>query len=132
MKKPAARPLSALVLATVLGGLACAVSAAPLTFLNQTITASVPAKDVPALRKAVGDVLNHAADKSTTQWTSSHGPRSRQVQMALTPLQTSQTQKADTCRLLNVEASRPTGKRKEEWQFWFCKQADGTWKASAQ
>jgi len=87
---------------------------------------------VPTLRKGVGDVLNHAADKSTTQWTSSHGPRSRQVQMALTPLQTSQTQKADTCRLLNVEASRPTGKRKEEWQFWFCKQADGTWKASAQ
>lgn len=132
MTKPAVRHLPTVVFAAVLGGFAVAASAASLSFLNQTITASVPAKDVPALRKAVGDVLNNAADKSTTQWTSSQGPRNRQVQMALTPLQTSQTQKADTCRLLNVEASRPHGKLKEEWQFWFCKQPNGTWKASAQ
>lgn len=77
MKKPAAHHLPTLLVATVLGGLAFAASAAPLSFLNQTITASVPAKDVPALRKAVGDVLNNAPDKSTTQWTSSQCPRQR-------------------------------------------------------
>jgi hypothetical protein len=34
-----------------------------------------------------------------------------------------------TCRFLVGDFAR--GATSEKWQFWFCKQPDGTWKASS-
>lgn len=104
-------------------------AAAPLSFLNDTLAASVPRKDVPDLRNVVARVLNDAADNSHTEWVSQHSPRNRPLQMVLTPLQTVHTQKAGTCRLLNVQAHKQ--QVAEKFQYWFCQQADGAWKASA-
>lgn len=105
------------------------VCAAPLSFLNGTILLRIPAKDVPGFRQAIGSVLNTAADKSTTQWSSSHHRGNAQVNVALRPLETVQTRSAGECRLLDATVSQQT--QQEDWRFWFCKQPDGTWKASA-
>lgn len=103
-------------------------AAAPLSFLNDTLAASVPRKDVPALREAIANVLNDQADQSNTEWVSAHSGRSAPLQMVLTPLQTVQTQKAGTCRLLKVQANKQ--QVAEQYQYWFCQQANGAWKAS--
>lgn len=104
------------------------LSAAPLSFLNDSLAASVPRKDVPALRDVIGNVLNKEADQSRTEWVSAHDVRHGPLQMVLTPLQTVQTQKAGTCRLLNIHAQK--NQTVENYQYWFCQQADGAWKAS--
>ena len=48
--------------------------------------------------------------------------------LKITPLQTS-TSGDRTCRLLEGDFARTS--TTETWKFWFCKQPDGTWKASA-
>lgn len=119
--------LSAAVLGTAL--LSMPAVAAPVAFLNGTIVTRIPAKDLPSFKAAIGDVLNNGADRATTQWTSSSRSQSRPpVQVAFTPLQSVQTQAASSCRLLDARVSQH--KRSENWQFWFCKQTDGSWKAS--
>lgn len=113
-------------LGAVLPGVA---GAASLSFLNHTITNRIPAKDVPAFQATVAEVLNQSADGQTTQWSSSEGvPRRAPVQAALTPLQTTETKTFSTCRLLNADIRQH--KSQETWKFWFCKQEDGSWKAS--
>lgn len=117
--------------ALVVGGLVLPTmaGAASLSFLNYTITNRIPAKDVPAFQATVADVLNQSADGQTTQWSSSEGvPRRAPVQVALTPLQTSETKTFSACRLLDADVRQH--KSQETWKFWFCKQEDGSWKAS--
>ncbi|GAB2480443.1 hypothetical protein GCM10027082_34260 [Comamonas humi] len=127
--KTASFLLSAAALASALSALPSAAQAASATFLNRTIAARIPAQDLPAFRTAVGNVLNSAADGSTTPWTSSQGPRRQPpVEVALTPLQTTQT-RGGACRLLDAKVSQRS--LSEQWQFWFCKQGDGSWKASS-
>ncbi len=128
MKNSAIFFSAAAVLGVVCGGAPVSVSAASPLFLNGTITARLPAKDLPAFRKAVREVLDGAADQSTTQWSSVHGAPHRPLRVALTPLQTVQTGTAGTCRLLSADVSQLQAT--EKWQFWFCKQGDGQWKAS--
>ncbi|THJ34283.1 hypothetical protein E8K88_07115 [Lampropedia aestuarii] len=128
MKYAIAKCLPAAVVCGAAMLIAQPVFAAPLSFLNDTLAASVPRKDVPDLRDVVGRVLNEAADNSPTEWVSQHSPRNRPLHMVLTPLQTVQTKKAGTCRLLNVQAQKQLVE--EKVQYWFCQQADGAWKAS--
>ncbi|MDH1178591.1 hypothetical protein N5C72_10930 [Achromobacter mucicolens] len=49
--------------------------------------------------------------------------------MQLTPKQTTRAGNDRVCRFLVGNFARTS--TTETWQFWFCKQADGTWKASA-
>lgn len=122
---------------TLLSGAVCgallasapALQAAPLTFLNRTITANIHAKDLPNFRSAVGEVLNQGADQATTTWQSQHGNPGRPITVALTPRQTVQAQ-ATRCRLLDAQVQQ--GQASERWQYWFCQQPDGGWKASTQ
>ncbi|CAB5703992.1 Surface antigen [Delftia tsuruhatensis] len=115
-----------------LAALACLVSpaagAAPVTFLNSTIVARIPAKDLPDAKATVARVLNEAADGSVTEWSSRPGRAGQRVQMALKPEQTVQTQSAGNCRLLSAQVRQLS--TSENWRFWFCRQSDGSWKAS--
>jgi hypothetical protein len=128
MQKFHAPCLLAMALLAVLGGAASVASAAPLSFLNDTLTARFPAKDLPAFRSTVAEVLRSSPDNELTQWEGRHGAPQRHFKVALTPLQTTHTQKAGTCRLLDLQVSQ--GRSVEPWKFWFCQQADGSWKAS--
>lgn len=121
--------LSCCVLATV-GAMPALSGAAPLSFLNKSIISRIPAADVPSLQATVGVVLNDMADGQQTEWSSSQSNRARRtpVNILLTPEQTVQTGSAGTCRLLDAKVSQ--GNADESWKFWFCKQADGSWKAS--
>jgi hypothetical protein len=120
--------LPAVALATLLASATFTASAAPLSFLNDTLTARFPAKDLPALRSAIAGALNNSPNGSTTQWEGQQGAPHRHFKVALTPLQTTQTEKVGTCRLLDLQVSQ--GQRMEPWQFWFCQQQNGNWKAS--
>ena len=103
-------------------------AAEPLYFLNRTIVSRIPAKDIPSLKTAVGGVLNDSPDGTRTQWQSSPGNGTAAVTMVIQPLQSTQSQKLGACRLLLAQVSQPPST--ESWQFWFCKQEGGGWKAS--
>lgn len=120
--------LPATVLLSASLWMAAPLSAAPLSFLNDTLAASVPSKDVPALREAIATVLSKEADHTSTEWVSTHNTRHGALQMVLTPQQTVQTKKAGTCRLLSIHAQKQ--QTEEHFQYWFCQQANGAWKAS--
>lgn len=120
--------LPAVALATLMASATFTTSAAPLSFLNDTLTARFPAKDLPALRSAIADALNNSPNGAVTQWEGKQGAPHRQFKVALTPRQTTQTEKVGTCRLLDLQVSQ--GHRVEPWQFWFCQQPNGSWKAS--
>jgi len=121
--------LGCCVLATV-GVMPALSGAAPLSFLNKSIISRIPAADTPSLQATVGVVLNDMADGQPTEWTSSQSNRTRRtpVHIVLTPQQTVQTDSAGTCRLLDAKVSQAN--TDENWKYWFCKQADGSWKAS--
>lgn len=127
--KPSSFLLSGALIMALGGVLPGVAAAASLSFLNQTIATHIPAKDLPTFQATVAEVLNQSADGQTTQWSSTAGtPRRAPVQIALTPLQTTQTQAFSACRLLAADIMQ--NKMQETWKFWFCKQADGHWKAS--
>ena len=101
---------------------------APAFFLNDTIIRNIPAKDLPSFRAALGSVLESPQEGVAKSWSSSSTVASKTIKVVLTPLQTTQTKSANTCRLVKADVAR--GSQSENWQFWFCKQSDGAWKAS--
>lgn len=101
---------------------------APAFFLNDTIIRNIPAKDLPSFRSALGSVLESPQDGVAKSWSSTSAVASKAIKVVLTPLQTAQTKSANTCRLVKADVAR--GSQTENWQFWFCKQSDGAWKAS--
>ncbi len=105
-----------------------AADAASLSFLNNTIAARIPAKDLPAFRSAVAQVLNETPDRSNAEWNSSPSRNSQRVRVLFKPEQTVQTKSAGTCRLLAAEVSQRS--TLENWRFWFCQQPNGSWKTS--
>ncbi|ROR16987.1 hypothetical protein EC845_4025 [Comamonas sp. BIGb0124] len=119
---PAAALVSAMVLFPV------AATAAPLSFINNTIASRIPAKDLPAFKAAVAQALNETPDRASSEWTSSPGRGRQPVKVVFKPQQTAQTQSAGTCRLLAAEVSQLS--TSENWRFWFCKQPNGSWKSS--
>jgi surface antigen len=117
------RVLSSLVLALACGQ---AAHAAGVGFMNNTIVANIPKQDWQQLEKTIGQVLNDTPDGKTTTWTTqTKRMKGGPVTVALTPKNTINEGK---CRLLSAEVSQQT--KKEPWQFLFCKNAEGAWRAS--
>ena len=108
-----------------LGALAAPPS---LSFLNDTVAIHIPAKDLPAFKAAVASTLNTSPAGSAVEWSSSARRGRQPVKVLLKPGQAVQTQAAGTCRPLAADVSRRGAA--EQWSFWFCQQADGSWKIS--
>jgi len=117
---------ASLLLAASLG----AAHAANLSFLNQSILVRIPKAQVPAFSAEVGRVLNDVGDGQRATWTSK-AERARQVPVSVTlvPRNTTRTSKGQTCRFLAAEVVQASAR--ENWGFWFCKQENGAWRASA-
>lgn len=121
---------ASLVLATSLAASVGAAHAANLSFLNESILLRIPKAQVPAFSAEVGRVLNDVGDGQRATWTSKP-ERARQAPVSVTflPKNTARTSKGQTCRFLAADVAQ--GFAKENWGFWFCKQENGTWRASA-
>jgi surface antigen len=120
------------VLASML--VACGISAtavaAPPVMLNNAIITQIPKADRNSFHEAVAQSLNSSADGQRTEWSSTHQrQKAPPITVQLTPTQTSKVKNDQTCRFLVGDFAR--GATTEKWQFWFCKQPDGTWKASS-
>ncbi|WP_454691197.1 hypothetical protein [Achromobacter aloeverae] len=117
------------VLPSLVFALACgpAAHAAGVAFMNNTIVARIPAQEWPQFEKTVAQSLNDSPDGAPTTWTS-HTKRMRggPVTVTLTP---SNTTREGRCRLMSAEVSQQSAR--EHWQFLFCKNAEGAWRASS-
>lgn len=104
--------------------------AANLSFLNESILLRIPKAQVSEFSAEVGRVLNDVADGQQSSW-ASKPVRARQVPVNVTfaPRNTTRTSKGQTCRFLAADVAQGTAK--ENWGFWFCKQENGAWRASA-
>lgn len=122
------KSLASLLVATSVVAVSIPASAAELSFLNGTIVSHIPSKDLPSFRSAVTDVLNQTADNTESTWTSTTKTESRTIHVTLKPVNTVETPSAQTCRLLTANVRLQD--KHEPWQFWFCKQKNGAWKAS--
>jgi hypothetical protein len=122
------KSLASLLITASVIAVASPVSAAELSFLNGTIASHIPSKDLPSFRSAVTDVLNQTADNSESTWTSTAKTESRTIHVTFKPVSTVETPSAQTCRLLTANVRLQD--KHEPWQFWFCKQNNGAWKAS--
>lgn len=121
-----------LVLASLLAacGISATAVAAPPVMLNNAIITQIPKADRQSFHEAVAQSLNSSADGQRTDWTSKSQPKkAAPITVQLTPTQTSKVKNDQTCRFLVGDFSR--GATTEQWKFWFCKQPDGTWKASS-
>ncbi|WBX87285.1 hypothetical protein [Achromobacter mucicolens] len=121
------RVLAALLLS---GGMASVAVAAPPVMLNDALITQIPKADRASFHEAVAQALNSSADGQSTEWKSAHQPkRAAPITVQLTPKQTTRAGNERVCRFLVGNFARTS--TTETWQFWFCKQPDGTWKASA-
>jgi surface antigen len=112
------------------GGMASVAVAAPAVMLNDALITQILPADRASFHDAVAQALNSSADGQRTEWTSTHQrKRAAPITVQLIPKQTTQAGNGRVCRFLVGNFSRTT--TTETWQFWFCKQPDGTWKASA-
>ncbi|MFC4275109.1 class I SAM-dependent methyltransferase [Achromobacter aloeverae] len=117
------------VIPSIVLALACgqAAQAAGVAFMNNTIVARIPKQEWPAFEQTVAQALDNAADGSTTTWTSqTKRLRGGPVSVTLTP---SNTTREGQCRLMSANVSQQSAK--EHWQFLFCKNAEGAWRASS-
>ncbi|MFM9871211.1 hypothetical protein [Achromobacter xylosoxidans] len=103
--------------------------AAPAVMLNNALITQISKADKPAFHQAVADALNNAADGQSINWSSTPKRKAAPITAKITPLQTSKLSGDRTCRLLEGDFARTS--TTETWKFWFCKQPDGTWKASS-
>ncbi|MBX6316831.1 hypothetical protein [Pigmentiphaga sp.] len=106
-----------------------AAQADNLSFLNESILLHIPKAQVSNFSNEVGRVLNEVADGQRATWASTPVRQVPPVTVSFAPRNTVQTAKGQTCRFLAADVTQ--GKSRENWGFWFCKQDDGTWKASA-
>ncbi|CAB3818071.1 hypothetical protein LMG26684_00434 [Achromobacter mucicolens] len=121
------RVLAALLLS---GGMASVAVAAPPVMLNDALITQIAKADRASFHEAVAQALNSSADGQSTEWKSAHQPkRAAPITVQLTPKQTTRAGNDRVCRFLVGNFARTS--TSETWQFWFCKQPDGTWKASA-
>ena len=111
-------------------GLAQAAVAAPAVMLNHALITQIPKADQPSFHQAVADALNNSADGQSTNWSSV--PKRKvtpPITVKLTPTQTTKLKDDRACRFLEGDFARAN--TTESWKFWFCKQPDGSWKASS-
>lgn len=101
-----------------------------LSFLNESILLHIPKTQVTEFSNEVGRVLNDVPDGQRSSW-ASKPTRARQepVNITFAPRNTVKTSKGQPCRFLAANVNQ--GTVKENWGFWFCKQDNGAWKASA-
>jgi surface antigen len=112
------------------GGMASVAVAAPPVMLNDALITQISKADRASFHEAVAQALNSSADGQSTEWKSAHQPkRAAPITVQLTPKQTTRAGNDRVCRFLVGNFARTS--TTETWQFWFCKQPDGTWKASA-
>lgn len=102
--------------------------AAPAVMLNNALITQISKADKPAFHQAVANALNNTAVGQSVTGSSTPKRKAAPITAKITPLQTS-TSGDRTCRLLEGDFARTS--TTETWKFWFCKQPDGTWKASA-
>ncbi|EFF73501.1 hypothetical protein [Achromobacter piechaudii] len=120
------------VLATLLVavGVSATAVAAPPVMLNNSLITQIPNGDRASFHEAIAQALNQSADGQRTEWTSKTQPkRAAPITVQLTPTQTSKVKDDRVCRFLVADFARTS--TTEKWQLWFCKQPDGTWKASS-
>ncbi|KRC78561.1 hypothetical protein D3C85_404340 [compost metagenome] len=121
------RVLAALLMSC---GLTAAAVAAPPVMLNDALITQISKADRASFHEAVAQSLNQSADGQRTEWTSTvQRKKAAPITVQLTPTQTTKAKNDRVCRFLVGEFARTT--TTEKWQFWFCKQPDGTWKASS-
>ncbi|WAI85312.1 MULTISPECIES: hypothetical protein [Achromobacter] len=121
------RVLAALLVA---GGMSAAAVAAPPVMLNNSLITQIPKGDRTSFHDAVAQALNSSADGQRTEWTSSaQAKRAAPITVQLTPTQTTKATNDRVCRFLVADFARTS--TTETWKFWFCKQPDGSWKASS-
>lgn len=121
------RVLAALLLS---GSMASVAVAAPPVMLNDALITQISKADRASFHEAVAQALNSSADGQSTEWTSTpQRKKAAPITVQLTPKQTTRAGNDRICRFLVGNFARTS--TTETWQFWFCKQPDGTWKASA-
>ena len=121
------RILAALLVAA---GMTTAAVAAPPVMLNNSLITQIPNGDRTSFHEAVAQALNNSADGQRTEWASKAQPKkAAPITVQLTPTQTSKVKDDRVCRFLVADFARTS--TTETWKFWFCKQPDGTWKASS-
>lgn len=114
----------------VAAGLSAPALAAPPVMLNNSLITEIPKGDRNSFHEAVAQALNSSADGQRTEWASKSQPKkAAPITVQLTPTQTSTVKDNRVCRFLVADFARTS--TTEKWQFWFCKQPDGTWKASS-
>src|SRR3546814_5792928 len=119
----------ALLAGGVLLAFSLSAQAAGMAFMNHSIIASIPKKDLPSFSAAVTDTLENQPDGASTTWTGSQPRRGQPIKVKMTVEHTTETRKANKCRQLDAVVSRDAAS--ENWSFWFCKQDTGQWKASS-
>ncbi|WP_019450807.1 RT0821/Lpp0805 family surface protein [Cupriavidus sp. BIS7] len=95
-------------------------------YLSGSIVGTLTKKEAASLQQAVRKALNETEDNQSVEWHYPAEGRRQAVDGTISPIAT-KTDKGQSCRRLKSELQR--GGATEAWSGWFCKQADGKWKA---
>lgn len=105
-----------------------AASALSLGARAQSVLLHIPAKDVNDFKAFIAQSLNDGEAGQQREWTSSARASKQPVKVLLVPSAVVETQSAGRCRLLSADVRQRN--QMENWNIWFCQQADGGWKIS--
>jgi len=128
MMAMSSRCLARFLLPVLLGVGGTAWARAYSAFSTDSIYGSLKRAESVSFNQAASKVLANPQDKETTLWSSplaGRNPVSGKLYA-----DGSRQQNGLPCRLLHAQLER--GPNREEWEFWFCRQADGQWKAISQ
>ncbi len=125
MKTPISR---AVACAAALLLLPLGASALSLGARGQSVLLHIPAKDVNDFKSFIAQSLNDGEAGQQREWTSSARASKQPVKVLLVPGAVVETQSAGRCRLLSADVRQRN--QMENWNIWFCQQADGGWKIS--
>jgi len=122
------RCLARFLLPALLGASGTAWAQAYSAFSTDSIYGSLKHEESVSFNQAAATVMANPKDNEVLPWTSPLGGR--------TPVSGklyadgSRQRNELPCRLLHARLER--GPNREDWEFWFCRQADGQWKAISQ
>lgn len=95
-------------------------------YLSGSIVGTLTQKEAASLQQSVRKALNDTEDNKPVEWHYPAEGRRLAVDGTISPVVT-KTDQGQTCRRLKSELQR--GSATEAWSGWFCKQANGAWKA---
>ncbi|MBO1113843.1 hypothetical protein [Bordetella petrii] len=116
------------MLPALLGASGTAWAQAYSAFSTDSIYGSLKHEESVSFNQAAAKVFANPKDKEILLWTSPLAGR--------TPVSGklyadgSRQHDGLPCRMLHARLER--GPNREDWEFWFCRQADGQWKAISQ